>query len=401
LDWFDGDPGSNVGLRLLPGGTVKAPVATSALFRFAGAVLVADRAESRDETVDRWTRDIGLSVPAGGAAALGATAPLLGFLTGDRWEIEARVEPIDRVTVRRFSADIACLLSGGLDSLVGALNLLADDDERRVVLVGFDDQEASVNRQRIIFEELRRRYPHRVSWVYGELRSAKEEITTRSRSMVFIALGLLMAAAIGPAVPLYVPENGLIGLNVPLIGTRSGSASTRTTHPHFMAGLNHLLQELRIENPVVNPLRLCTKGEALAQCLDQDALGRLAPVSISCAHLPAVRWVGGELKQCGYCYPCLVRRASMSVVGLDDGDDYKFDVLTEPGFLSATPDRPASLRALLAAVRRGTKPTDALVNGPVPSGEESAFASVYARGIAELETWLRRATAPEVLAWLP
>ena len=92
----------------------------------------------------------------------------------------------------------------------------------------------------------------------------------------------------------------------------------------------------------------------------------------------------------------------MAVVGLDDPAPYIFDVLRRPGFLTpGTSTRPASLRAVLAAVRRGPSALDSLGNGPVPAGQAAAFADVHRRGLAELEAWLRGATTPEVLAWLP
>jgi hypothetical protein len=253
----------------------------------------------------------------------------------------------------------------------------------------------------VLVDELRRRYPGRVEYVRANLVAAKREDTTRARSLLFIAFGLLCASIAGPELPLYVPENGVIGLNVPLIGSRSGSASTRTTHPHFMESLGALLVRLGITNPVVNPYRLLTKGEAMARCADQPAVRSLAPMTVSCAHPSAGRFLGRP-GSCGYCYPCLIRRASMAVVGLDDPASYTFDVLALPGFL--TPGRsvrPTSLRAVLAAIRRGPGRLDALGNGPVPAGEAEAFADVHRRGLAELEAWLRGATAPEVLAWLP
>lgn len=401
LNWLNGDAASNVRLRLDPAPTVDASPAASGLVRFAGGVLTADRMEARETADDGWTRDIELSMSVGALTALGGTAPLLGFLTGDHWTLTPRSDPIDRIKVRRGSADAVCLLSGGLDSLVGAIDLLAGDTHRRVLLVGFDDSEQSLNRQQKIYAELRRRYPSRVSYFSAELASPHTEPTTRSRSLMFIALGLAHAAAIGDDVPVYVPENGLVGLNVPLIGTRSGSASTRTTHPYFMAGLERLVGAVGVSNRIINPLRLATKGEALADCLDQAALGALARESISCAHLASVRWRGGRLQQCGYCWPCLVRRASMKVIGLDDGADYKLDVLTDRTLLPAEGEPAVSLSALLARIRRGSDPTDALANGPVPGGEATAFASVYQRGMAELEDWLRGSSVPELLAWLP
>jgi hypothetical protein len=61
--------------------------------------------------------------------------------------------------------------------------------------------------------------------------AASPEITLRSRSLLYLALGLTAAAAFGPAPPLIVPENGWISLNPPLTLSRLGPYSTRTTHP--------------------------------------------------------------------------------------------------------------------------------------------------------------------------
>jgi hypothetical protein len=91
----------------------------------------------------------------------------------------------------------------------------------------------------------------------------------------------------------------------------------------------------------------------------------------------------------------------MYVVGLDDGEDYVVDVLTDADFLNSASIRPASLRATLAAVRRGSRPTDILRNGPAPIGDLAALADLHARGLAELEAWLQTASAQPVLDLLP
>jgi hypothetical protein len=198
----------------------------------------------------------------------------------------------------------------------------------------------------------------------------RRERTTRSRSLFFLAAGLAAAAGIGPDVPLHVPENGLIGINVPLVPARSGSLSTRTTHPHFIDLLRSIATAIGVHNPIVNSLRLQTKGEALATCARPDLLATIARISVSCAHPTAARWEGGS-GSCGYCYPCLIRRASLYVVGLDRAGDYRVDVLTK---------------------------ADVLRTGPVR--EVAAYADLHRRGLAELETWMRTATDPDVRAHL-
>ncbi|MEW6658769.1 MAG: hypothetical protein AB1424_08915 [Thermodesulfobacteriota bacterium] len=176
------------------------------------------------------------------------------------------------------------------------------------------------------------------------------ELTLRSRSLLFLALGLTAASAFGPEMPLLIPENGWVSLNPPLTLNRLGSYTTRTTHPIFLEQLTRLWRDAGINQPLLNPYQRLTKGELLEQCRHRELLRKLARQSISCARPVASRWrrqAGGE---CGYCYPCLLRRAALHRLGWDRGEDYLLDVLAAPGALGHRV-RGRDLRALLLALR--------------------------------------------------
>jgi hypothetical protein len=198
-----------------------------------------------------------------------------------------------------------------------------------------------------------------------------------------------VAAGYGPNVPLFIPENGFIGINVPLTPARSGSLSTRTTHPYFMAKFTECAQRLGITNPIVNPFRTMTKGEILAACRDQQTLRALAPRTLSCAHPEASRYAQREQGNCGYCFPCLIRRASLHHVGLDRARDYAFDALTEDSEMAL--ERGDDLRALIRSLNRPYRPVDVLRNGPVSGNEVADFAGVYQRGRREILAWMTAA----------
>src|SRR5690606_10145225 len=102
------------------------------------------------------------------------------------------------------------------------------------------------------------------------------EITMRSRSLLFIALGISVAAHLGDGTPLLIPENGTIALNVPLTPARRGSCSTRTAHPHYLALLQKWLGSIGLNHPLKNPLAEKTKGEAVTECLDSVLLKKVA-----------------------------------------------------------------------------------------------------------------------------
>ena len=71
------------------------------------------------------------------------------------------------------------------------------------------------------------------------------------RSFLFLCIALTIAGIIGNDIPVYIPENGFIGLNIPLTNSRKGSCSTRTTHPYFISSFNEMLKIIGIENQII------------------------------------------------------------------------------------------------------------------------------------------------------
>ena len=153
----------------------------------------------------------------------------------------------------------------------------------------------------------------------------------RSRSLLYLALGLAAAAGFGAATPLIIPENGWISLNPPLTINRLGSCSTRTTHPYFLEQLTGLWREAGLANPLVNPYQDLTKGEMVRGCRNRELLEQLFGMSVSCARPVVSRWQGGAAGACGYCYPCLMRRAALHTLGWDRGEDYRSGRAGGPG----------------------------------------------------------------------
>jgi hypothetical protein len=197
----------------------------------------------------------------------------------------------ERRTVGRPSelsdpVDAVCLFSGGLDSFIGALDLLAEG--KAVCLVGHHEAGQANHAQRGLWDALAQRYTGQgvlrqfflqpAAAASGQQRPlpGTNESSHRSWSRLFLAAALTVAGGYALEVPLYIPENGLIGINVPLTGARAGSLSTRTTHPHSIASFGECIRQLGITNPIVNPFRTMTKGEIPAACRDQETLRTLA-----------------------------------------------------------------------------------------------------------------------------
>ena len=407
LDWIREGSTIQVRQNLLTG-----LVPTSAcldFFRFAAAVFCADKLAVRPGT---WTRPMSLAMPVRNLDAWTAVSASLGetlsFLSGDNWlvhpiataEADRPFEPVED------PVDAVCLFSGGLDSFAGAVDLLADG--KKVCLVAHYEGGQAPKTQLHLARRLGARYgSDRVVFRHLFLRPAphsplqvrplpaEREPSTRARSILFLAAGLVVASGYGPDVPLFIPENGFIGINVPLTDARNGSLSTRTTHPHFMEALTRCVARLGVSNTITNPYRVMTKGEMLAASHDQETLFRLAQQTLSCAHPEAPRYAKRPQGNCGYCFPCLIRRASLHHVGLDRPDDYAFDVLREDDEMVG--DRGADLRALVRSLNRPAQAIDVLRNGPVPPDDISAFAGVFERGRVEILNWLTAATTSPAL----
>jgi hypothetical protein len=218
---------------------------------------------------------------------------------------------------------------------------------------------------------------------------AGREPTTRSRSFLFIAAAFFVASAHGLD-RIYMPENGYIGLNVPLEQSRLGACSTRTTHPHYMELLGAAFDGIDFPIAVENPFRLKTKAEVLSECRNPQLLASLVDSSVSCAHPEVGRWEKRGYQNCGYCYPCLMRRVALHAISADDRSRYWINV-GDPSFVAAGGSKSGHLRALLTNSSRPPRASDVLRSGPLPRGEAGDFAALYTRGRAEIAAWLSAA----------
>lgn len=296
----------------------------------AAHVHAADTRISRaEQSQDSWTREIRLVVPVRDPARWGAATSTLtkalNFLTGDRWTIGFRARPVRFATIAKQAPpslltppfDSLSLFSGGLDSLIGAIDLLHAGSTP--LLVSHFGEGATSDAQGKLFAGLKREYAKlafdrlRVGMTFadGLVKDVGSENSTRGRSFLFFALGVFAGTGLGSGFVLRVPENGLIALNVPLDPLRLGSNSTRTTHPYYMARWNDLLAELGIDGRVENPYWDKTKGEMTVGCGNGPLLLKLAPDALSCSSPTKGRWHSLGIEHCGYCLPCLIRRAAL------------------------------------------------------------------------------------------
>lgn len=345
------------------------------------AVYAADRFVVRQDAPDAWTRMIALEIevaePAVWAEQADDIAATLRFLSGDIWYVRFReggISPPVFTGNMYDDRDCASLFSGGLDSLIGAIDLLAQG--RRPFLVSqASPKEKSV--QTYLTDQIGLEL-YRFSGRATERWRQPYEPSSRARSILFLGYGVMVASTLlseGSDVDLIIPENGLISINPPLTSRRLGSLSTRTTHPHFIASLQKILTNVGLHVTLTNPYAFKTKGEMLRECR-HPKLGQWAAASYSCGK-------GKRLNQhCGRCVPCLIRRASFHAAGMVDQTPYwAADLLLQAQNEDVVAARFAASTLALRDISRWVGAA-----GPLPLDGETraAYNEVVKRGIGEL-----------------
>ena len=347
------------------------------LFIIGISIFSLDKRIDRRLFKDCWTRDIYVSIPVLEYDKWKKTSTkwekMLRFLTGDIWHIEFRKsekvyslrEHPNRKHLNVQGCNCVCLFSGGLDSLCGAIKLLENGSSP--CLLGHNEYPKLRKKQNEFAEIFKNIYSKQkvdfisftansrapISSAKGKLNGS--ENTSRGRSLLFLCAALSIAGILGKEVPVYIPENGFIGLNVSLTKSRKGTCSTRTTHPYFLSQFNSILKNVGIDHPIINFFAFNTKREVVNHVKHTEAFLNCYADTISCSHPCLARYNksgGNEFPiNCGYCYPCLIRKSSVLDVDNDRkysfaGETYEFLMENEEN------DKGADLRAVLSSVYR-------------------------------------------------
>jgi hypothetical protein len=359
------------------------------------AVTAADLAGHRSKSSDGWTREFELHVavadPEFWATQTRTLEELLWFLTTDRWRLlfipggsgpDHPQEPVYPTN------DCAVLLSGGLDSFTGALDLAAQGRSPFAVsqLVRGDAE-----KQRRLAGLIGSGEASYLQLNHDTLLADPEvPPSQRARSVIFFAYGILAATTLrhhvdGACIPLFVCENGFIALNPPLTGLRLGSLSTRTSHPVVLALLQRMLDAAGLRVRLENPYAYRTKGEMLTGAIRQDVLRQYAHETTSCGRFKRYGY-----KHCGRCLPCLIRRSAFHHWGIPDQTEYVYGDLSPDDIEHARFDDVRAAAMALAEVEEtgidqwlGVALSSPLIGEGAPQLQE-----VASRGLMELGSFL-------------
>ena len=378
---------------------VRIPNQVMDFLTIALAVTAADSFVRRSNSEDGWARQFSLQLPLHEPARW---IPLkedleraLHFLSGDMWNFDFQVGGLpspapyrrrDRFRlVRLRGLDSVCLLSGGLDSAIGAIDLLAQGRAPLLVSHAYKGDKAHQDQIALALPGRNSRFeinadPH--------LNEGETDITMRTRSLNFLAFAAVGASAVQAVsqqaeVDLFVPENGFISLNAPLTPRRIGTLSTRTTHPHFIESIQRIFEAADIPCRISNPYQFKTKGQMARNCQNRQLLGDIVDHTVSCSH-----WKRSN-QQCGICVPCIIRRAALHAGGISDNVDYTFEAIADA--LNETDRRDDLLALRIAVAQKVTRKTGPWIadSGPLPPKNFQDFQQVFLYGLNEVEDFLK------------
>jgi len=307
---------------------------------FSVYISIVDRLIKREWFADNWSRSIDIEIPVSEPKrwenAKSEFEEALNFLSGDSWNLSFVDVKEDYFLINKLSLEQnnttyknICLFSGGLDSLVGAIDLAEQTDN--IILSSFyDGHGAILGKQNELFNYIKGNKNIFLNQ-FALNRIKSNEDTTRARSVLFLGWALYSAINLNMS-KIITPENGQISINLPLTASRAGSNSTRTMHPYFIKYFQKALAQLGYEITIENPYLFKTKGEMLIECDNKFLLETLLKSSMSCSH-PSIKqqWKRRDVNHCGYCMPCIIRRASIHRYNksLDQACDYGIDIFNE------------------------------------------------------------------------
>jgi hypothetical protein len=352
------------------------------------SVAASDLSCEREKSEDGWTRQIELKVYLCNPELWKTQYELLEkafrFLTGDIWKFEFvnnGVQAPNSIIPLEIDADCVSLLSGGMDSLIGAIDLITDG-----LKPCFVSQEAKgdVEKQIAFTSQLAPSQQH-FRWKNPISLSGRNESSTRGRSIIFLGYALLAANTLSKwrtsTVDIYVPENGFISLNIALNSGRLGSLSTKTTHPVFLGLIQDIWNNLGINANIVTPYQFKTKGEMLQECKNQDLVQSLVCSTTSCG-----KYLTHGRTHCGRCVPCMVRRAAFFKAGMEDSTIYKYRDLSNNGFSKT--QGPNDVNAVASAyVKYQNKGIERIIGGSLSfsaTDTRHKYVGVVERGLTEL-----------------
>ncbi len=376
--------------------------------------------ERYEYSIDGWARDIEVCFPVNNLQTWNENKSdlesLLTFLTGDYWNVS--FEQLSTVTLytakaKRWKSKIpnydkdeytfASLFSGGLDSLVGIIDGIANlnTNEKGLLISHFDSSSPGANSDQTGINNYlnnKRELQDKYNWIQSTIaldnqdsfgNDLAKESSFRSRSFLFIGIAVFCVETLPNCNILTIPENGTISLNFPLTPSRTSTLSTRTTHPHYIKLLQDLIYNLGLNTLLFNPYKDLTKGELVENCIKPQILKETYGLSVSCGKRGRKKhWdTKTGTSHCGICMPCIYRRAALHKLNLDF-QLYGIDLFNPVNPIYDKYDFPALFNFLNNSLTTEQIKRTLLVAGSIAFDEMDSSASLVERVKTEIKAWI-------------
>ncbi|MDR2407408.1 MAG: hypothetical protein LBE13_04755 [Bacteroidales bacterium] len=339
---------------------------------------------------------------------------LLSFLTGDNWNISFKqrdrfVLYVSAPRMKNYSKPFResfkkiSLFSGGLDSLIGAIDELNNSRDKIVLASHYDSVfKGPKSDQDKIITFLKKSYKNSFHLIQTRVdlsnvdvngKKIEHETTLRSRSFLFLCHAVFISDSIKKNMPIFIPENGTIALNYPLTPSRRSSLSTRTAHPYYLRKLTEYIYRLGITHDIINKYEMKTKGEMVEKCNDRDILLQIYGQSCSCAKRGTRKDIWDNpsgINHCGICMPCIYRRVALNKINSDNenmGTDLFFPQKRD---MENLPD----IKAFIDYISTNRSIEDIekqlLANGSLSLDKLNDYAKVIYRTRKEIIAWIKQ-----------
>ena len=349
--WLDGEQMSHAFCEALP-------LEVADLLEVSMAIYAADRRSVRDyKGAHTGLRHIHARIGVRNLAlwscaeVVQSLHELLSWLSGDDWNVEfvkREAAPMPAESERFLfhlppkQPAVVSLFSGGLDSLAGLASRVQEEPIGSRVLVSGYTHDRLAHQERMQVRSIKAVWGKGFAEHSPEIRhvavpfgirnveSVREEPSQRTRALVYLALGASAAVQVNSDT-LWVYENGVGALNLPINETQLGVDNYRGVHPRSLMMTEDLFgivlgRPIRIENPFL----LHTKA-AMCAALEPAGLSDAIRYTVSCDGFP--QRVRNQPSQCGCCTSCVFRRQALLASGLgrhDPAGAYRLDVMAAP-----------------------------------------------------------------------
>lgn len=320
------------------------------LLEIASYIYYADcsisRGSEKDIFLEKWQRDITFKIPVSDPIFWNndeikkLLIESLEYLTDDKFKFEF-LPPSPKPTqlIIKFpeevllfnDPDCICLFSGGLDSLVGSLYLFKEKG-LHPLLVSHRSLPKMDSLQKKLINNIRDKnvewnFPQISIWV-NRMSERAIEYTQRSRSFLYLSIASVIAFQINLE-KIFICENGVVSMNLPISEQNLGSLMTRSTHPKFLGLYSAFIKKIFNQQfEILNPFIYYTKAQMISKLKKWDQC-ELIQNTISCSYTQ------GKTKlqpQCGVCSQCVDRRFAIlknDLVKHDQTEYYEKDIFID------------------------------------------------------------------------